>query len=183
MNSNNNIPLVEETNQWAIIHVSEVTPRNINALIKNLKLPLSENFYISFNSLIKLGKKARKNLQFEIKNIVKSDWRKYLFEILLENASERPHNLYPLVSHLYYPDFVKRAQAINVASENNLGADYFDIILPLLDDPDDSVRWAALNYLISKDKVNMMIVQGKLNERREMEQNKTILCKIDSLID
>ncbi|MBN1801733.1 MAG: HEAT repeat domain-containing protein [Candidatus Lokiarchaeota archaeon] len=172
--------LVEENNNWNTIRVSDVTVENIVALIKTLKQDLSENFFIAFKSLEKLGKKAQKLLQSEIKRLEKGDWKIKIFKHLIfhSNISDSFH---PLISQLYSPDFIQRARAVMIASECSWGSDFFDYILPLLDDPDDSVRWAVLNYLSQKNNNFKKIAFEILKRRYKLEKNKIIKKKIGEL--
>ncbi|MFX1398146.1 MAG: HEAT repeat domain-containing protein [Promethearchaeota archaeon] len=167
--------------RWDTIRLSEITIENIQALAYNLTLDLSENFYIAFDSLEKIGVKAQKTLVSTIKSLKKDDWRKKILNYLANSLKDSIIAL-PLVSRLYHPDFIQRARAIIIASELSGGIDYFDYILPLLDDPDDSVRWAVLNFLEGKKLLDSLLVQKKLRGRIKIEKNEVILQKMNSLI-
>ena len=59
---------------WDIIEISKVDDKIIKRLIENLELDtseLSENFFISFESLLKLGKKIESVLDLFIKETTK----------------------------------------------------------------------------------------------------------------
>ncbi|KKM07664.1 hypothetical protein LCGC14_1731620, partial [marine sediment metagenome] len=62
----------EENINWDIIEISKVNDKIIKDLILNLKLDksdLSDRFFISFESLLKIGKKAEAVLDSYIKDI------------------------------------------------------------------------------------------------------------------
>ncbi|KKL14318.1 hypothetical protein LCGC14_2516860, partial [marine sediment metagenome] len=57
----NNIWEEEESTNWDVIEISKVSDKNIRILIDNLKLDkaeLSDDFFISFESLLKIGNRA-----------------------------------------------------------------------------------------------------------------------------
>ena len=54
---------------YKIIEISKVDNKIIKKLIDNLKLGLSDDFFISFESLLKLGKKAESMIESQIKDI------------------------------------------------------------------------------------------------------------------
>ena len=63
----------EDNINWDIIEISKVDDKIIQRLINNLKLhtsDLSENFFISFESLLKLGKKIEPVLDSYIKKTI-----------------------------------------------------------------------------------------------------------------
>lgn len=171
---------IKENINWETIKVSDITDENIIALIDTLKQDLNENFFIAFNSLEKLGKKAQKILQSEIKDLEKGNWKINIFKHLIFRS-----NIYgttqSLISQLYSPDFIQRARAIMIATERSWGSDFFDYILPLLDDPDDSVRWAVLNYLSNNNKNKEKKARKNLKKRYKIEKNKIIKKKIGEL--
>lgn len=182
MIGNKNSLSVGNTINWDMVKLSEVTLENIKALAHNLTLEVSENYYISFNSLEKVGLKAQKALKSTLKSLKKNDWRKMIINYLV-NSPKDSIITSPLVSHLYHPDFIKRAQAIIIATELSGSIDYFDYILPLLDDPDDSVRWAVLNFIESKKIYKSTLVQEKLRGRSKLEKNEIVLSKISKFLE
>ena len=134
---------------WDVIKISQVDDKIIRILIDNLELgtaDLSENFFISFESLLKLGKKIEPVLNSfieetnEIHNC-KVDTFNFIIDFVKNNTLK-----YILVPQLYHPDFVTRARAImKIAQAGNIH--YLNFILPLLNDPDDSVRWSVIRFL------------------------------------
>ncbi|MFW9878964.1 MAG: hypothetical protein ACFFG0_38285, partial [Candidatus Thorarchaeota archaeon] len=59
----------EEDVQWDVIEISKVDDKIIRYLLDNLNLEksdLSDSFFISFESLLKIGKKAEKILDYYI---------------------------------------------------------------------------------------------------------------------
>ena len=63
--------LTEEDNaNWGVIEISKITNRIIEKLINNLKSELSDDFFISFESLIKIGKKAETMLEAVLKTFL-----------------------------------------------------------------------------------------------------------------
>ena len=60
----------EEDLNWDLIEISQVDDKIIRSLINNLKLDksdLSDNFFIAFESLLKIGKKAEDSLETYVK--------------------------------------------------------------------------------------------------------------------
>jgi len=168
----------EDDLNWDVIEISKVNNKIIKNLIENLKQDISESFFISFESLIKISRKKniKPILESFIKRMVNDDWHRDLFQFILKymNYKEIRH---PLIFQLYNPDFIKRARAI-LQAEHAKTLKYSRLILPLMDDPDDSVRWASLNYFINLNHLDQFEVQNKLKFRLEKEVNKTILKKL-----
>ena len=134
---------------WDVIEISKVDDKIIRRLIDNLKLDtsdLSENFFISFESLLKLGKKIEPVLNSFIKETneihnCKVDTFNFILDFVKNNTLK-----YVLVPQLYHPDFITRARTVlKLAQTGDLS--YLNFILPLLNDPDDSVRWAVIRFL------------------------------------
>ncbi len=57
----------KETDEWDVIKISQVNDKIITRLLYYLKSDISENFFISFESLLKLGNKVPETM---IKNIL-----------------------------------------------------------------------------------------------------------------
>ncbi|MFW9970409.1 MAG: HEAT repeat domain-containing protein [Candidatus Odinarchaeota archaeon] len=139
----------EDNINYDIIEISKVDDKIIRRLIKNLRLhtsDLSDNFFISFESLLKLGKKIEPVLDSfmnEIREIhyFKVDIFNFIFEFVKNNTIK-----YVLVPQLYHPDFVVRARTI-LKLELTGDMNYLKFLLPLLSDPDDAVRWALIRFL------------------------------------
>ncbi|MFX1275111.1 MAG: hypothetical protein ACFFBP_19845 [Promethearchaeota archaeon] len=172
----------EDDLNWDVIEISKVTNKIIKNLVENLKRDLSNNFYISFESLIKIGRKKniKPIVESYIKTMINGDWRKDLFKFILKYINNKDIKN-PLIFQLYNPDFIKRARAI--MQVQHAGAlNYSKVILSLMDDPDDSVRWAALNFFISLDQLNNSEFQNKLKSRINKEINQTIQKKIFQIL-
>ena len=132
---------------WDVIEVSKVNDKIIMKLINYLKYDVSEKFFISFESLLKLGNRVP---EATIKNIVKEldqshDFKKELFQFILNFINNEAVE-YHLLPQIYSPDFIVRARAIMKIAEND-DVRYMKFLLPLLDDPDDSVRWSVIKFL------------------------------------
>lgn len=174
----------EEDLNWDVIEISKVDDKIIRYLLDSLKLDtpdLSENFFIAFESLLKIGKKARNVLNSyinetnEIHNF-KVDIFNFLFDFINDNDTE-----YLLVPHLYAPDFITRARTvfkIQQAKDMN----YLKFILPLLKDPDDSVRYAILRLLDALNLVTYPLVCNELKCFIENESNPIIKEKCKDLL-
>jgi len=139
----------EDEINWDVIKISKVDDKIIKKLIDNLKLDtsdLSENFFISFESLLKLGKKIEPVLNSFIKETheihnCKVDTFNFIIDFVKNNTLK-----YILVPQLYHPDFITRARTVlKIAEAGDLS--YLNFILPLLNDPDDSVRWSVIRFL------------------------------------
>jgi len=169
----NNNRHIEEEN-WDFIEVSKIDDKIINKLVNNLKLEeLSDDFYISFESLLKIGKKAEPIIQSFIDDMDKiHQTRKELFKFILNYIKQNnPDN--PLIANLYHPDFIIRAKTI-MEIEQSEDLKYIKYILPLLNDPDDSVRWAVIKLLISLDQIKNSSVYSELKTRVSRESNPII---------
>ena len=170
--------LTEEDNaNWGVIEVSKITNKIIESLINNLKSELSEDFFISFDSLIKIGKKAEPVVKDVLENKEeKLEFRKDLFKFFL-NFFQNDEVENPLVFQLYNPDFIARARAIMQIEEAG-DLSYLKYVLPLVEDPDDSVRWAAINFLINMDQLDDPMVHKKLTNQMKKESNSVIRNKL-----
>lgn len=175
----NSLPIGEKTS-WDTVKLSDVTVENIVALINTLKQEICENFFIAFSSLEKVGKRAQKALKSEIKKLKKEDWRIKIFEYLINHPTikDNPHHL---ISQLYSPDFIHRARAVMIATECSWGSEYFEYILPLLEDPDDSVRWAVLNYVSTNINKSEKTARRMLRKRCKIEKNNIIKKRMGEL--
>ena len=139
----------EDNRNWDVIEISKVDDKIIKRLIDNLKLEttdLSENFFISFESLLKLGKKIEPVLDSFIKETTeihncKVDIFNFILDFVKNNTLK-----YNLVPQLYHPDFITRARTV-LKLEQAGDISYLNFILPLLNDPDDSVRWSVIRFL------------------------------------
>ena len=176
----NNVWSNKEDLNWGVIEVSKVTNKIIKILVDNLLFDLSENFFISFESLIKIGKRVKPILNATINRLSIDNWRRKLFKFILKYIDNKEIKN-PLIYQFYNPDFLTRVHAIMLAQQS-IDMSYVDFILPLVNDPDDSVRWAALNFFINQDQLQDFKVQKKLMVRRDIELNNTIQNKIIDII-
>ena len=136
-----------ESNNYDIVKVSKVNDKIIRKLLDYLKYDISDSFFISFESLLKLGNKIPETT---IKNIINEldqahTFKKELFQFILNFIKDDTVE-YHLLPQLYSPDFIVRARAVMKIKQNN-DVRYLKFLLPLLDDPDDSVRWSVIKFL------------------------------------
>ena len=167
----------EDNANWKFIEISKVDDKIINNIINHLKFDLSEDFYISIESVLKLGKKAELALETQINEmddyyIFKKELFKLILNYIKTNKIENPY-----LFDLYHPDFVIRANALRDIERND-ALKYLHLIIPIIDDPDDSVRWAVLNLLISLNQINNPIINKKLKNRANIESNQIIKKKL-----
>ena len=168
---------------YKILKVSKVDDKIIKRLIDNLKLDLSDNFFLSFESLIKLGKKAESALESVIHDIDDHhQFKKEVFKLLL-NFIKNNEIENPLLLRLYHPDFIVRANALMQIKKND-ALKNLNIVLPLISDPDDSVRWAVMRLLDSFDQSETQnpIIVKKLNKQVDIEPNPVIQKKIKKIL-
>ena len=171
----------EDDANWGVIEISKITNGIIGKLLDKLKKGLSDDFFISFQSLIKIGRKAEPMLQAIIDNNDNNlEFRNDLFHFALKLIQEDEIEN-PLVLQLYNPDFIARARAI-MQIEDAGDLNYLKFILPLVEDPDDSVRWAAINFLINKGQLDKPIVFKKLKGQMRKESNSVILKRLTEIL-
>ncbi len=174
----------EDDINWDVIKISKVDDKIIMRLIDNLRLEtsdLSDNFFISFESLLKLGKKIEPvlNLFIEETNEIhnsKVDTFNFILDFVKNNTLK-----FVLVPQLYHPDFITRARTIlKLAHSGDLS--YLNFILPLLNDPDDSVRWAVIRFLnMHKQLLKNPLVYRELKCYIGKELNSVIKKKMKDL--
>ncbi|MFX1324625.1 MAG: HEAT repeat domain-containing protein [Promethearchaeota archaeon] len=166
----------EENLNWDVIEISKVDDKIIRALVDSMKLDtniISDNFFIAFESLMKIGKKAEGvldsyiNENSQIHNF-KVDLFNFMLNFIKNNLIE-----YHLVPQLYHSDFVTRARTI-FKLEQAGDQKYLKFILPLLNDPDDSVRWAVVRFLDSFNLIKNPLVYTELKNNYELESNPVI---------
>jgi HEAT repeat protein len=177
LGDNNNY---DDDGYWDIIEVSKVNDKIIKNLLNHLRDKISENFFISFESLLKI---ARKIPEFELNSIIneldESDlFKREIFKFILSYVKEEVVE-YHLLPHLYSPDFILRAKIIMKIKEND-DKKYIKFLIPLLNDPDDSVRWSVIDYL-SMHKEDQMIYNNLKNQINN-ELNPIILENLIKLI-
>lgn len=174
----------EENLNWDVIEISKVDDKIIRTLVDRLKLDtniISDNFFIAFESLMKIGKKAEGvldsyiNENSQIHNF-KVDLFNFMLDFIKNNLIE-----YHLVPQLYHPDFVTRARTI-FKIEQAGDQKYVKFILPLLNDPDDSVRWAVIRFLDSFNLINNPLVYTELKSNYELESNPVIKEKLRGVL-
>jgi hypothetical protein len=165
---------------WDVIEVSKVNDKIIKRLLTYLTDNISENFFISFESVLKLIDKIP---DFEIKFILKeldksNDYKKELFQFILD-FKKNNISKYHLLPHLYNPDFILRARTVMKIKEND-DIDYIMFLLPLINDPDDSVRWSVIEYLSKYTRIP--IIKKKLADHIDYELNPVIYKNLEKII-
>jgi len=161
-----------ESTNWDVVELSKVNDKIIRRLLDYLKYDISDKFFISFESLLKLGNKIPETT---IKNIINEldqahNFKKELFQFILNFIKDDTVE-YHLLPQLYSPDFIVRARAVMKIKQNN-DVRYLKFLLPLLDDPDDSVRWSAIKFL-SKH-IDNPIIYYELKKHLNKELNPII---------
>ena len=161
-----------ESNDYDIVEVSKVNDKIIKKLLDYLKYDISDKFFISFESLLKLGNKVP---EATIKNIIREleqthNFKKELFQFILNFTKDNTVE-YHLLPQLYNPDFIVRARAVMKIKENN-DVRYLKFLLPLLDDPDDSVRWSVIKFL--SQHIDNPIIHFELKNHLNKELNPII---------
>ena len=170
-----------DKSNYKIIEVSKVSDKIINNLIDNLKLGLSEDFFISFESLLVLGKRAKSAIETQYNHMDDDhNFRKEIFNFLLNYIDDNIEN--PPLEQLYHPDFIIRANTI-MQLEKEESLKYLNYILPLISDPDDSVRYAVVKLIDSLNQVNNPYVYKRLKNRVEIESNPVIQKRIRNLLN
>jgi len=130
---------------------------------------------------LKLGKKIEPVLDSFIKERTeihhfKVDIFNFIMDFVKTNTLK-----YVLVPHLYHPDFVTRARTL-LKLELVGDINYLNFILPLLNDPDDSVRWAVIQLLNTHAHfLNHPLVYKELKSHIETELNPVIKEKMVEL--
>jgi len=107
------------------------------------------------------------------------NFKKELFQFILDFIKEGTIQ-YHLLPQLYNPDFITRARAVMRIKENN-DIRYIKFLLPLLDDPDDSVRWSVIKFLV-KHKDNQ-IISNELRNHLERELNPIIYNNLKEVFE
>jgi len=166
----------EENKNWDVIEISKVDDKIIRILIDNLKLDtaeLSDDFFISFESLLKIGNRAESVLDSYIRQTNEiHNFKVEIFNFLLDfikNSSLK----HVLVPQLYHTDFITRARTIFRIEEAG-DMSYLKYLIPLLNDPDDSVRWAVIRFLNSNNLLKNPLIYKELKNLIEKESNSVI---------
>ena len=171
----------EENLNWDLIEISKVDDEIIEYLIYSLKLDsadLSDNFFIAFESLLKIGKKAERVFDTYIKETDEiHNFKVDIFNFVLDFIKNKTIDDH-LVPQLYHPDFIVRAKTI-FKLEQAGDRKYIKYILPLLaQDPDDSVRWAAVQFFNTHNMIKNPLVYKELKIHIEKESNPVIKEKM-----
>jgi HEAT repeat protein len=177
LGDNNNY---DDDGYWDIIEVSKVDDKIIMSLLNHLKEDISENFFISFESLLKVARKIpeldinRIITELDEQDLYKREIFKFILSYIREDIIE-----YHLLPQLYSPDFITRAKIIMKIKEYD-DKKYIKFLIPLLNDPDDSVRWSVIDYLIiHKDDQN---IYKNLKNHVNNESNPVILDNLMRII-
>jgi len=173
----------EESTNWDVIEISKVNDKIIRILINNLKLDkaeLSDDFFISFESLLKIGNKAESVLDSYIRQTneihnFKVDIFNFLLDFIRNNSVK-----HVLVPQLYHTDFITRARTIFKLEEAG-DKSYLKFLIPLLNDPDDSVRWAVIRFFNSKKLLKNPLIYKELKNLIEKESNLIIKEKLKEI--
>jgi len=174
----------EENIKWDVIELSKVDDKIIRTLVEKMKLDtsdLTDDFFIAFESLLKIGKRAENAIDSfieetsEIHNF-KVDLFNFLIDFIKNNTVE-----FILVPQLFHPDFITRARTIFRIQQAG-DKKYLNFILSLLNDPDDSVRWAAIRYLEKFNMARNPLVYQELKNFVEIESNPIIKKKIKEIL-
>ncbi|MBD3195533.1 MAG: hypothetical protein GF317_10785 [Candidatus Lokiarchaeota archaeon] len=165
---------------WDLMEISKIDDKIIKRLLDKINSGISDDFYISLESLIQIGEKAKPALISFIKNNKINSNTKIILYFIIDYIENKGTD-YPLVFKLYNPDFVVRARTIMELEDSDY-SDYLEYILPLIEDPDDSVRWAIIKYLSSNNLIDNPLVRGKLNSHITNELNPVIKSKIKDIL-
>jgi len=170
----------KDDDNWDIIEVSKVSDKIIKSLLKYLKYDISENFFISFESLLKLGNKVPETTINKIIDELEQthNFKKELFQFILNFIKDGTIE-YHLLPQLYNPDFIVRARAVMKIKEND-DTRYIKFMLPLLDDPDDSVRWSVIKFLAKY--IDNPIIYNELKNHLEKELNPIIYTNLKEIV-
>lgn len=161
-----------EEEKWRYIKISQIDDKIIKQLVNNLKQDVSEEFFLSFDSLLKINKRAESEIETAIKQLDEQhQFKKNIFKVLLNYIKTDKIEI-PLLFQLYSPDFLVRAKAVLDLGKMD-SFKYLNFLLPLLRDPDDSVRWSVINLLINKH-INNSKIYKKLKKHVEYESNPII---------
>ncbi|MBY8982779.1 MAG: HEAT repeat domain-containing protein [Candidatus Lokiarchaeota archaeon] len=166
---------------WDIIEVSKVNDIIIKNLIDKLNLGICDDFFISFESLIKLGKRAKSGIISYIENNGLDSFIKNVLVYILYYINHEEFDL-PLVISLYHTDFIIRAKTIMRIEEDGIEP-YLNFILPLINDPDDSVRWAVIKLLVTNNLIKNPLVREHLKDHLKQELNPIIKKNIMTFLD
>jgi len=170
----------EDSLNWDVIEISKIDDKIIRSLVDKLSLDtpiITESFFIAFESLLKIGKRAEEVLDSFVKETDEiHNFKIDVFNFMLGFIKSRIIEDH-LVPQLYHPDFIIRARTIFKIQQTK-NKQYLKFILPLLNDPDDSVRWAAIKCLDCLNLNNNPVVYKELKSFIGKESNTVIKEKI-----
>jgi flagellin-specific chaperone FliS len=171
----------DDDDNWDLIEVSKVNDKIIKRLLNHLRYDISENFFISFESLLKLGNKVPEEQITGMINELNQihQIKKELLQFILNFNKGQPIE-YHLLPQLYNPDFIVRAKAVLKIRANN-DEKYIKFLLPLLEDPDDSVRWSVIEFLRHYRK--NQVVFEELKKHLDKELNPVISENLLAIIN
>ncbi|KKK99301.1 hypothetical protein LCGC14_2634130, partial [marine sediment metagenome] len=145
------------------------------------KAELSDDFFISFESLLKIGNRAELVLDSYIQRTNEiHNFKVEIFNFLLDFIKNRDLD-HVLVPYLYHTDFITRARTIFELEEAG-DKRYVKFIIPLINDPDDSVRWAVIRFLDTHNLAKNPLIYTELKNIIEKESNPVIKEKIKEVL-
>ena len=169
-----------EKENWQLIKISKVNDKIIERLVDNLKTDISEDFFLSLESLLRIGKKAKRVIESVLHNGDKLPALTKDIFILILNFINNQDIEDPLILQLYNVDFITRARALMLIEESR-ELKYLKYILPLLNDPDDSVRAVLIKLLDNLNLINNPMVFHKLQDHLEKEKNLVIQKNLEEI--
>ena len=180
LHSNN--PWNDEELNYDLIEISKIDQEIIQKLVKNIiNQPLSDEFYLSFESLLKIGSKAENFVKTGLKKLKQHQlFREEILNLVLEGIASQQTDL-NIISKLYHPDFLIRSETIRHLEKEDLRK-YLRYILPLLKDKDDAVRWAIINQLFKNDLHKKEKISSFLKEHSKRETNPVIKAKLEKCL-
>lgn len=176
LGDNNNY---DDEENWDVIEVSKISDKIIKRLLNYLKTGISESFFISLESILKLGKKIPESeIRRSINLFTLDDYKKDLFIFILNFINQETIE-YHLLPQLYSPDFITRARTVMKIREHD-DKKYIKFILPLINDPDDSVRWSVIDYLVKYQHESK--ISSELRNHLNYESNPIIYHNLKSVL-
>lgn len=176
LGDNNNY---DDEGNWDIVQVSKISDKIIKRLLDYLKSGISESFFISLESVLKLGNKIPESeIRQTIPLFTLDDYKKDLFKFILDFINQDIIE-YHLLPQLYSPDFITRARTVMKIKEND-DKKYIKFLLPLINDPDDSVRWSVIDYLVKYQ--HDQKIKSELRNHLENESNPIIYDNLKSIL-
>ena len=161
-----------------VVEIEKVDPSLIKKLVNNIiKLELSDDFYLSFESLMKIGKKAESLIKEGMDKLdYDNNFKKEVLKILLKKINDFEFdNVF--IQDLYNPDFITRFRAIKQIQTLEIEK-YLKFLKPLINDADDSIRWAVINLLIENKQILNTQTLGLLEDHKKYELNPIIRDKL-----